>query len=342
MVMAQALYSFLKNREPATELHVLAPAWSTPVVERMPEVSRAIELPVDHGELGLRRRYRLGKALRREGFGRAIVLPRSFKAALVPYFARVPIRTGYRGELRFGLINDVRRSDPQEPGRTVARFVGLGLSVDEVLPPALPQPRLRVDDAARARTAERLGLRLDADAVALMPGAEYGDAKRWPSDYYADLAGRLASVGVNVWILGSGKERALGGAIASAAGNAGVRNLCGETGLGEVIDLLATAKVAVSNDSGLMHIAAAVQTYVVALYGSTSPAMTPPLTARKHVFYLALDCSPCFERDCPLGHLRCLREISVDDVLSRVITALGDPSAVYRARRPAGNLKAAE
>jgi len=339
MVMAQSLYKGLAANDPDIEIHVLAPAWSLPILARMDEVSRAIELPIAHGELGLAKRRAIGRALRTEGYAQAIVLPRSFKAALVPFFARVPIRTGFRGEWRYGLINDMRPFDPDRLDQTVTRFVFLGLAANQTELPPVIEPRLRIDPAAQARTLERLGITNASQVVALMPGAEYGSAKQWPAYNYADLAARLARVGVAVWIFGSENERGLGAAIADAADQQGVRNFCGETQLNEVVDLLGLARVAVTNDSGLMHIAAAVGTHVVGIYGSSSPELTPPLTAKKHIFYRAIDCSPCFERECPLGHLLCLREISVDAVCSTVITVLGKPRRDSASAMPAHEVR---
>jgi heptosyltransferase-2 len=309
MIMAQSLYKLLARR--GAEVHVLAPPWSLPILPRMPEVSRAVELAVGHGEIGLFRRWRVGRALANEGYAQAIVLPRSLKAALVPYFARIPIRTGFLGERRYGLINDVRPFDPAVLDQTVKRFVALGGALGEPMPPAEP-PRLAV--RTDAELFARLGLEGNAGVVALMPGAEYGSAKQWPAERFAELAARLASEGRHVWVLGSAKEQRLGERIAAADGTGRVRNLCGATRLDEAIDLLAAARVAVTNDSGLMHAAAAAGAHVVAIYGSSSPSFTPPLTDRKTILYRSLECSPCFARTCPLGHLRCLLEISVDSV----------------------------
>jgi len=331
MVMAQSLYKLLRERDPGALIDVVAPAWSLPILARMDEVRRGVELSVLHGEAGLSKRYELGRALRAEAYTQAIVLPRSWKSALVPYFARVPHRTGFRGEWRYGLINDMRRLDRARLDQTVKRFLALGLARDEDGLPSAPRPRLRVDPATQSATLARLGLEPSGNDVALLPGAEYGPAKQWPVEHFADLAGRLGRVGVNVWILGSAKERLLGEAIREAAAYHSVRNLCGETTLEEAIDVLGAVRVAVSNDSGLMHVAAAVGAFVVALYGSSSPALTPPLTERRHIFYLDLDCSPCFERNCPLGHLRCLREITCDDVCSMVVTVLGEPRPTQEA-----------
>ena len=315
MVMAQSLYRLLKQREPNTSLHVLAPPWSLPLLARMPEVTAGIELPVAHGELALRVRAALGRRLRDEGFDQAIVLPRSFKAALVPFFARIPVRTGFRGELRYGLINDIRAFDAGKLDRTVLRLVALGLKRDEPGWPEIPEPKLSVDrENARALLA-RLDLPRDRGAIALMPGAEYGNAKRWPTERYAELATRLCSDGFAVWVLGSAKEAPLAEEIRARSGAEMIFNLCGRTSLAEAADLLAIARVAVTNDSGLMHVAAAVGTHVVAIYGSSSPHFTPPLTERKAILYRALACSPCFARECPLGHLNCLYGISVEAVL---------------------------
>ncbi len=315
MVMAQALYRLLKQRNSAAEIHVVAPPWSLPVLERMPEVARGIELAVGHGELGLGRRRALGRELRGEHYSRAIVLPRSAKAALVPWFARVPRRTGFRGEWRFGLLNDMR-AQHAALDQTVKRFVALGRERDESAEP-LPTdlyPRLSVSAANQLRLRAEYTLDAREPLIALMPGAEYGAAKRWPAARFAELARWLAGAGTNVILLGSAKERPLADEIAAAAGQPRVRNLCGRTSLADVIDLAAAADAAVSNDSGLLHVAAASGTPVVALYGSSSPKFTPPLTESAAVVYLGIECSPCFERECPLGHLRCLTEISVERV----------------------------
>jgi heptosyltransferase-2 len=321
MVMAQSLYRLLKAREPGIGIDVLAPGWSLPLLERMPEVRHGIELPVAHGELALGKRRGIGLALRGR-YDRAIVLPRSLKSALVPWFARIPRRTGFRGEFRYALVNDMRPFDRERLDQTVRRFAALGLEPDEAALPELPEPRLTVDAAATAATVERLGLSADGPVVALMPGAEYGPAKQWPAPYFAELAQTLAARGVSVWILGSVKEAALGAGIERAAGTGAVRTLCGETSLLEAVDLLGRADVAVSNDSGLMHIAAAVGTHVVALYGSSTPDFTPPLTANATVHYRRLSCSPCFRRECPLGHLDCLRGIAAAEVVASVEGAL--------------------
>ncbi|HEX5419388.1 MAG TPA: lipopolysaccharide heptosyltransferase II, partial [Gammaproteobacteria bacterium] len=242
-------------------------------------------------------------------------------------------RTGFLGESRRGLINDVRPFDARVLDQTLKRFLALGCAAGEPLPEAAP-PCLQSPLEVRRAVMERLGLAAARGAVALMPGAEYGIAKQWPRDYYAELAARLAAEGRPVWVLGSAKEAPLGEHIAAADAGGRIRNLCGVTPLEEAVDVLASVDVAVTNDSGLMHVAAAVGTHVVAIYGSSSPAFTPALTSRKSVLHLGLTCSPCFARTCRFGHLRCLREISVDAVHAAVRAAadaaLGSPAPSAR------------
>jgi heptosyltransferase-2 len=313
MVMTQSLLMLLRSAHPQAVIDVVGPPWALPIVARMPEARRGVVLAVAHGEVALGARRRLGLELRREGYDQAIVLPRSFKSALVPYFARIPRRTGYATEMRRLVLNDLRPLDRARLDQTVKRLIALGLPPAAPLP-AAPPPRLRIDAANRAALASRLGLGR-APAVALLPGAAYGPAKQWPLESFAELARRLAARGEEIWVFGSAAERELGVRVSAAAGGA-VRNLCGETGLGDVVDLLSLARAAVTNDSGLMHVAAAAGTRVVAIYGSSSPEFTPPLTTQRAIHCLRLDCSPCFERECPLGHLRCLRDITVDEVLA--------------------------
>lgn len=324
MVMAQSLFKRLAGRAPGRPIDVLAPGWSLPLIRRMPEVRRGIEMPLGHGELGLGRRRALGRSLRGAGYGQAIVLPRSFKSALVPFFARIPRRTGFRGEWRYGLINDMRPFDPAALDQTVKRFLALGAEQGEP-PGEIPAPELQTDKDNQQTLVDRLTLDLSRAPVAMMPGAEYGPSKRWPLEHYARLAAALGDAGRDVWILGSTRDREAGEQISAASA---ARNLCGETRLEDAVDLLALCDDAVTNDSGLMHIAAAVGCHVVALYGSTTPAFTPPLTARKTVHYLALECSPCFERHCPLGHHRCLRDVPPEAVLA----SLAAPSSAPESR----------
>ncbi len=315
MVMAQALFKLLKQRDAGRDLDVLAPAWSLPIVARMPEIRAGIAAETAHGEIGLGTRRRIARELRPAGYDRAIILPRSFKAALVPWFAKIPIRTGFRGESRFLLINDVRPFDRAVLDQTVKRFVALGLEHDEELPTEGPYPMLEVSAANQARCIDELGLDTDQPVIAIRPGAEYGPAKCWPLENFATLAARLGEAGFTVWVLGSDKDKAAGETIAT--GSRAV-NLCGRTSLEDVIDVLAACDQAVSNDSGLMHIAAAVGIHVHGIFGSSSPKFTPPLAKSREIHEISLECRPCFKRECPLGHLKCLKGISAASVFEKI------------------------
>jgi heptosyltransferase-2 len=326
MVMAQSLFITLKQHDDNVAIDVLAPGWSLPLLERMPEVRSAIEQPVGHGKLALKARYRTGKALQNAHYDQVIVLPRSFKSALAPWFARIPCRTGYKGEMRYGLINDMRPLDMSVLRQTVQRYVALGLARDAALPPPIPQPQLRVDKDNQQATLERLKLSVERPVIGFMAGAEYGPAKRWPATYFAGVADYLVRQGNQVWLLGSEKDRPVANQIQQDARHE-LTNLCGETQLQDVVDLMALMPQVITNDSGLMHVAAAVGCEVIAIYGSSTPEYTPPLTQRAKILYQGLPCSPCFERECPLGHTQCLTLITVEKVIEAIQdSAKGQPT----------------
>ena len=317
MVMAQSLFMTLKQRNPEVMIDVLAPAWSLPLLARMPEVNEAITLPAGHGEFALGKRFRTGWQLRGNAYTQAIVIPRSYKAALVPFFAGIPQRTGYRGEMRYGMINDMRVLDKNVLTQTVQRQVALGLPESAELPPAIPYPKLETDTHNQKQLIEKLALVLDKPIVGLMPGAEYGPAKQWPVGHFAELARLLVGEGYQVWVFGSTKEAAMGDQIARSV-RAGVYNLCGKTDLVDVLDLIACAEQVVSNDSGLMHVAAAMDVRVNVVYGSSTPDYTPPLSDSAEIFFERLSCSPCFERTCRYGHYKCLKNITPLEVYERM------------------------
>ena len=311
-LLAQPLFALLHRRYGDLALDVLAPSWTFPLVRRMPEVRRAIANPFQHGELKLLERRRLGVELRQERYDQAIVLPNTLKSAFVPLFARIPKRTGYRGEMRWGTLNDVRLLDELALPLMAQRYAALGLEPGEALPAELPQPRLVVDDAQRQATLAALGLEATR-AVALCPGAEYGPAKRWPPAYFAELARNLRDRGDAVWLVGSAKDAPIADDIVRLAGGACV-SLCGRTSLDQAIDVLASVRLAVANDSGLMHVAAAVGTPLLAIYGSSTPAHTPPMSPLAEVVKIDIECSPCFERTCPLGHFNCMMHLKPERV----------------------------
>ncbi|MDR0701885.1 MAG: lipopolysaccharide heptosyltransferase II [Azoarcus sp.] len=322
MVMAQSLFMRLKESGDC-DIDVLAPAWSLPVLARMPEVRRGVAMPLGHGQFDLRTRWRLGRELASGHYDQAIVLPGSFKSALAPFFARIPQRTGFRGEMRYGLLNDLRPLDRALLPMTVQRFVALGQPRGEVsAPPAFRVPRLRADADNQRALLERLSLDTARPAIAFMPGAEYGPAKQWPPAHYADLARLLAAQGFQIWVFGAEKDGEAARPIAD--GNPAVCDLTGRTGLGDAVDLLALARAAVTNDSGLMHVAAALDVPLAAIFGSSSPEHTPPLGQRVAVESLRLPCAPCFARRCPQGHTRCLSGIEPARVFAALVPFIGE------------------
>jgi heptosyltransferase-2 len=314
-VLSHALIQRLKALEPDAAIDVLAPPWALAVYRRMPEVERAIALPFGHGDLKLGARREFARTL--PAYERAIVLPNSWKSALVPWHAGIARRTGYRGEMRYGLLNDVRVLDERALPRLVDRYCALAQPRGEPLARPVPEPRLVSDEAARTAALAKLGLALDRPVAAFAPGAEYGPAKRWPARHFAPLARTLAARGWQVWLLGSTKDGEAARAIAALAGDACI-DLAGRTTLDEAIDLLACAARVVTNDSGLMHVAAALDRPTAAIFGSSSPAYTPPLSAKARVISLHLDCSPCFQRTCPLGHTDCLEKLDPAKVLEEM------------------------
>jgi heptosyltransferase-2 len=300
-LMAQPLLARLREKLPQARIDVLAPAWVAPVVRRMPEVSGVIETAFEHGTFALRERWKLGRTLKALGYDQALVLPNTWKSALVPFFADIPLRSGYIGESRYGLLNLLyRKQSAREPMATHYARLADNPGAEARLP--LAEPKLVVDAQAAQHTRERFGIA--ERYAAFCPGAEYGPAKRWP--YFGELAERLS---LPVVLLGSAKERTQCAAIKG-------RNLAGETTLDEAIELIAGAQLVVANDSGLMHVAAALGRPQVTLFGSSSPLHTPPLSDKARVLWLGIECSPCYARECPLGHFRCMKDLRVEQVLA--------------------------
>lgn len=314
MVMAQSLFMALKANNPNCQIDVLAPVWSFSLLERMPEVNHAVEMPLGHGSFGLKARFDLGKSLRESQYDQAILLPNSWKSALIPFFAKIPLRTGFIGEMRWGLLNDARKLDKTHLTMTVQRFVALA-SEKQALD--YPVPKLVIDQENQKMVAEKFNLQISDKILALCPGAEYGPAKRWPANYYAQIAKQKIKQGWQVWLFGSAKDIEVAGQI-----NKGAENLCtdfsGKTTMAEAVDLMSLASTVVSNDSGLMHVAAALDKKVIAIYGSSDPTFTPPLNAEAKIIGLNMQCSPCFKRECPLGHTDCLNDIKPNVIMKSI------------------------
>ncbi|MER8648714.1 MULTISPECIES: lipopolysaccharide heptosyltransferase II [unclassified Mesorhizobium] len=317
MVMAQCLFSALKDVHPNAAIDVLAPAWAAPLVKRMPEIRQQIDFPLQPGALEFTIRRRFGRLLRGR-YDMAYVLPGSWKSALIPFFARIPRRFGNLREMRYGLLTDIVPLPDAVKRRTAQAYFGLAQGGH------FRPPRLTVDAGNQKELLARFTVQ-PGKFVAMMPGAEFGPAKRWPSESYAGLAGEMMAKGFKVALFGSKNDRDVTAEIAALA--PGVVDLAGKTRLEDAIDLIAAARLAVSNDSGLMHVAAAVGTPVVAVYGSTSPENTPPLAEQRELIWLHLSCSPCHRKVCPLGHLNCLKTLDVARVAAAADRLLELPAA---------------
>ena len=315
-VMAQTLFKRLHRHTPGLQLDALAPRWVAPVLQRMPEIGQIIDSPFLHGELSLTARFRLARQMAQAGYQRAYILPNSLKSALIPFFAGIPERIGFTGEARYALINRRHTLDPIALPQMADRFAQLAEPLGAPLPRPLALPRLASSSDQQTATLETLGIKRPDKVAVFCPGAEYGPAKRWPTRHFATLADQLARRAYAVWLLGSAKDKAVGDDIVRLTTLAPAPvNLCGNTSLTQAIDLIATSTFVVCNDSGLMHVAAALERPLVAVYGSSSPAFTPPLSPRATIISLNLDCSPCFKRECPLGHLDCLNKLEPQRVL---------------------------
>ncbi len=318
MVLAQSLFKTLKANNPNCIIEVAAPIWTLPLLERMPEVSGKIALPFKHGQLAFFERIKFGKTLKNQGYTQAIILTNSFKSALLPWAAGIKQRTSYLGEMRYGLINDIRALDITKLKKTVERFVNLGLTKGQDLPTTIPTPAMLSNQANALATLNQLGLsQPDTKVLGLCPGAEYGEAKRWPAEYYAEVANVALDHGWQVWLFGSDKDISVTTTI-----NQLTQNRCmdfgGKTKLGEAVDLMSLCDTIISNDSGLMHIAAALDKKLIAIYGSSDPHHTPPMDPNAVIEYLGLNCSPCFKRECPLGHLNCLKQLPPTSIIKHI------------------------
>jgi len=328
MVMSQPLIASLAQQDASRTVDILAPTWTAGLCERLPGCGNVIPSPYAHGDLKLWERRQLGKQLSQRQYQRAYVLPNSLKSALIPWFAGIPKRIGYLGEWRYGLLNTLPPLDKIMRTRLVDRYFDLALSGL----PSAPNPVIQARSDTLPALYEHLGLSsAQAPSLVLCPGAEYGPAKRWPSHHFAAVASHYLKKGWAVWILGSKKDDEVAKQICAlseknvqSAQNTHIiqnaKNLCGQTNLAQAIDLMASATAVVTNDSGLMHVAAALGKPMVALFGSSSAAFTPPLSDQAVITSLDLACSPCFQRECPLGHLDCLEKLLPAQVIEGLST----------------------
>jgi heptosyltransferase-2 len=326
--MTQPLLATLKTQYPQSKIDVLASTWVAPIYRACSEVSEVIEAKFAHKQLQWGLRKQIAKELQAKNYQACFVLPNSFKSALIPWLANIPFRIGYRGEMRYGLIN-VALENPSKVNRPpmVEHYLALSQALKEQKESLLStsRPTLNVSALAKQAVEKKLAsASINPNSIFVFcPGAEYGPTKRWPADHFAKLARGLIEQNANaqIMLLGSKSDQNIAQNIQKQADlQLNVHNWCGSTSLDEAIALIGMARAVVSNDSGLMHIAAALKTPQAAIFGSSDPAHTPPLSERAQVIWLNLPCSPCHKKECPLGHLRCLNDILPEQVLATLNT----------------------
>ena len=332
-VMSQPLIAMLKQALPTCIIDVLTTPWVAPIYRACSEVNQVIEAPLQHGKLQWNTRVQLAKQLRLANYTSCFVLPNSLKASLIPWLAKIPVRIGFRGEMRFGLINRALVNPPKtvrEPmikhyAKLLELLPEMDFPIDKLV--AIKPAQLHIPHLYQTEIQMRLSSeKIDCAALyALAPGAEFGPAKRWPSERYAELAAMILQhdARANILILGSTSDTEIGQLIQIQTEKLGMNtarlhNWCGTTSLNQALATIANCKAMVSNDSGLMHIAAALQIPQVAIFGSSDPSHTPPQSSKARIIWLHLPCSPCYQRTCPLGTLACLQGITA----AQVFTAL--------------------
>ena len=308
IVMSQTLLKKVKSENPNTKIDILVSSTFKSLVERMPEISKAVILDCGHKELGLLKRLNLARRIKGD-YDQSIVLSRSIKSALIPYLAKIPIRTGELGESRYILINDLKKFTKEDRRKTAFRYVSMFSKKEEVLDKKY-YPSLQSDPENMKILSDKYKLNLDKKIIIFAPGAAFGPSKMWPVEKFKELGEKL-NKDFFILILGSNNEKNIGDKIVT---NKNMINLCGETTITDAVDLIHISEFCVSNDSGLMHLASATNTKSISIYGATSPELTPPLTSNKEIHYRGISCSPCFEKKCKYGHYNCLVDIQADDV----------------------------
>ena len=303
------------------EIHVLAPPVTAPIYQFSRAVHAVQVEPFSHGKLQWGLRRSVGQLMAGRGFDLAVVLPNSLKSVLVPWFARIPKRVGYNGELRSALLTDpLRKPDKKAKPPMIQWYGDLGNYSRELL----EYPVLHVDKGMQEEACFDFGL--SSGFLALAPGAEFGPAKQWPAIHFARVAQEflVQNQEQKAVLFGGPKDSAFCSEIVSFLPSklqSRAVNLAGKTKLAQAVTLMSVASQLITNDSGLMHVAAALNVQVHAVFGSSSPHHTPPLSAKAKVYYLNLDCSPCFQRECPLGHTDCLKKLDPKMVLDQLVPA---------------------
>ncbi|MBH44517.1 MAG: lipopolysaccharide heptosyltransferase II [Gammaproteobacteria bacterium] len=312
-IISQAVYKQLKNLNESCEIDLIIKGDLIPLAKMMPEIKNIYELTIPHGVLGLKKRIKLSQKLSNHKYNECFVLQNSFKSALIPWFLKIPIRVGYSTELRFLLLNRHYKLVKHQLSM-VNRYLKL---LDSQYSYNL-KPQITIDSDCRIKTIKKFNLDNNKKNLFFCPDAEFGPAKRWPIEKWIELIAHL-SINYPIYIVGKDPEM-LKSFSSAFANHKNVHNLINRTSLQEVVNLLSCAAVVVSNDSGLMHIAASVNAKIISLFGSSSPDYTAPLIddGDSKVIYKELSCSPCFERECPLKHLNCLNSITSENVIHEI------------------------
>lgn len=330
MMISQSLYRTLKVEFPSAEIDVMAAAWSCPLLARMPEVHQAILMPFERGSVAINQRWRLGRAMRKNKYDHAYVLPNSFKSALVPFFANVPRRTGWCGEMRYGLLNNIWILNKVTFPLMAHRYIALAYNKERIhcaedLPQPLLWPKLLVNEEEITQTTTALNLAGYKPMIGFCQGAEFGPAKHWPYYHYAILAQMLIEQGYHISLFGSEKDY-LSGEKIRATLPVKIRDYCinlsGKTHLEQAVILIASCQAIISNDSGLMHIAAALNKPLIALYGPSSPDFTPPLSDKAKVIRLITGYQKVRKGDLDYGYHQSLIDIQPDRVLEALMLLL--------------------
>ena len=325
MMMSQSLYRTLKQLDPSIEIDVMAPTWCRALLDKMPEVNQSIAMPISHGEFALSKRYQLGKELRNNQYDQAIILPNSFKSALIPFFAKIAKRTGWKGEMRYGLLNDLRVLDKQSFPLMVERYVALAYPKQNIhsakdIPQPILWPKLNVSTDEVKQTLSTFNITNEEPLIGFCPGAEFGPAKRWPDYHYAALADLIVKQHAKIIIFGSEKDKPVGEQIiAKMVHGDQCINLAGQTKLDQAINVISACKAIVTNDSGLMHVAAALDKPLVALYGPSSPDFTPPLSDKAEVIRLITGYHRVRKGDAEQGYHQSLIDIKPDLVFETLM-----------------------
>lgn len=319
MIMSQSLLKYLKELYPNCIIDVLAPKSSLSLHSLMPEVSEALLSDFKHKELNLKKRLRLGKSLQQKKYTHAIVLPNSWKSALVPYSAKIPTRRGWLGEQRYFLLNRTKKLNKKKYPLMIDRFNALASeNFDKAPKYSHLYPKLIIPDRLKNSVLEFYKLnQYSKKIIAICPGAEFGPAKKWPPSYYAVFANYFIEKGYNLWILGGPNDTDTAQEILSTIiKKEAIHNFTGSTSLTEAIAILNHSIAVLTNDSGLMHAACALNKKTLVIYGSTSDQFTPPLSDKaKTINVNHLTCRPCFQRACPLKHTNCLNELNPNRVI---------------------------